>query len=195
MRVLLHICCAPCAIGPYEDLKRRGHDVTGYFYNPNIHPLIEFRRRMKALKVLQERIPLAVTYEEDYGLMHYLASVRWAGTERCADCYRLRLERTARHAAEHGFEAMTTTLLGSTRQNHALIERTGRECAGRHGVEFLYADWRPCAEEGHRRAREMKLYLQNYCGCIFSEWDRFKDTAEHVYRGPGPAATPRRGPA
>jgi hypothetical protein len=187
MKVLLHICCAACAIGPYEDLRRRGCDVEGYFYNPNIHPFIEFRRRMKALKVLQERLPIPVTYEEDYGLAEYLKSVMWQGQERCEDCYRLRLERTARHAAEHGFEAMTTTLLGSTRQNHDLIARIGRECADRHGVEFLYADWRPLAEEGHRRAHEMRLYLQNYCGCIFSEWDRFKDTTEHVYRGPGPA--------
>jgi hypothetical protein len=189
MKVLLHVCCAACAIGPYEDLTARGHDVTGFFYNPNIHPFIEFRRRIKALKVLQERIPIKVDYVEDYGLTEYLNMVRWPGSERCADCYRLRLERTARHAAEHGFEAMTTTLLGSTHQNHDLIVGIGRECAAHRGVEFLYADWRSIAEEGHGRAQEMKLYLQTYCGCVFSEWERFRDTSLHVYRGQGPAAS------
>ncbi len=186
MRVLLHVCCAACTIGPYEDLTQHGHEVVGYFYNPNIHPFIEFRRRVKALKVLQERIPLPVTYEEDYGLAEYLRLVGWAGGERCADCYRVRLERTARYAAAHGFEAMTTTLLGSTHQNHDLIAGIGRECAAQHGLEFLDADWRPLAAAGHERARELRVYLQNYCGCVFSEWERFRDTTEHVYRGPGP---------
>jgi len=189
MKVLLHVCCAACAIGPQEDLARQGHQVAGFFYNPNIHPFIEFRRRLKALKVLQERIPLPVTYVEDYGLGEFLASVRWTGPtrgERCEDCYRLRLERTARHAAEGGAEAISTTLLSSTRQDRETIVRIGHECARAHGVEFLPADWRPLSEEGHRRARQMGLYLQSYCGCVFSEWERFRDTAEHVYRGPGP---------
>lgn len=190
MRILLHICCAACAIRPYEQLTDQGHDATGYFYNPNIHPFIEFRRRLKALKVLQERIPIAVIYEEDYGLDEYLRSVRWSGpdrSERCADCYRLRLERTAQEAARRGFWGVSTTLLASNHQNHDLLRRIGKESAGRAGVQFLYADWRPLAEEGHRRAKEMKLYLQNYCGCIFSEWERFRDTARHLYRGPAKA--------
>jgi len=190
MKVLLHICCAPCAIGPYEDLIGQGHEVTGYFYNPNIHPFIEFRRRLKALKVLQERIQLTVIYEEDYGLGEFLASVRWAGPERaqrCADCYRLRLARTAAHAVANGFETFSTTLLASTQQDHELIKGIGRECALAHGVEFLAADWRRLSEEGHRRAKQMGLYLQSYCGCVFSEWERYRGTTEHVYRGSGPA--------
>ncbi|MCK4375448.1 MAG: epoxyqueuosine reductase QueH [Candidatus Brocadiae bacterium] len=190
MRILLHICCAPCSIGPYEQLAGRRHDVTGYFYNPNIHPLIEFRRRKKALKVLQERMPISAVYEEDYGLMDYLAAVRWSSSdrsERCADCYRLRLARTAQEAARRGFEAISTTLLGSSRQDHALIKLIGEECARESGLRFFHADWRPLAEGAHQRAKEMGLYLQNYCGCIFSEWERFRDTARHVYRGPGPA--------
>jgi predicted adenine nucleotide alpha hydrolase (AANH) superfamily ATPase len=188
MRVLLHICCAPCCIGPFEQLTGEGHEVGGHFCNPNIHPFIEFRRRMKALKVLQERMPINVVYEETYGLPDYLAAVRWSGeaAERCADCYRLRLARTAEQAAVRGFSAFTTTLLGSVQQDHELIRRVGEECAREAGVEFHYADWRPVADECHRRAREMKLYLQSYCGCVFSEWERFRDTARHVYRGQGP---------
>lgn len=190
MDILLHICCAACAIGPCEQLTGQGHDVTGCFTNPNIHPFIEFRRRKKALKVWQERAPIAVVYEEEYGLEAYLDSVRWSGADaavRCGDCYRLRLERTAREAGRLGFAAFSTTLLASEEQDHALVKRVGEEVAGQAGVEFFYADWRAMAPESHRRAKEMGLYLQNYCGCVFSEWERFKDTTRHTYRGSGPA--------
>jgi len=142
MHVLLHICCAPCAIGPFEELTRLGHPITGYFYNPNIHPLIEFRRRLKAVKVLQERVPIPVLYEEDYGLEEYLSNVAWQSDERCADCYRLRLTRAAAVAAERGCEAVTTTLLASVHQGYERITQIGRQVAGEHGLEFLAADWR-----------------------------------------------------
>ena len=197
MKVLLHTCCAPCCLGPYEDLAGGGHEVTGYFYNPNVHPLIEFRRRLKAMKVLQERLPIPVIYEEAYGLSEFLQAVRWQGADpaqRCADCYRLRLGSAAGVAAERGFDAFTTTLLGSTHQDHGLIARVGRRCADEHGVEFIEADWRARSEEGHRRARQMGLYLQTYCGCVFSEWERFRDTRLHLYRGPGPIPAPEPAP-
>jgi predicted adenine nucleotide alpha hydrolase (AANH) superfamily ATPase len=157
MEILLHICCAPCCLLPYEHLSDEGHQVTGYFYNPNVHPFIEFRRRMKSLKVLQERLPIEVIYEEDYGLGDYLKQVDWSAgrAERCPGCY--------------------------------LIRSIAEECARDSGVEFRYADWRPLAEEGHRRARQLRLYLQSYCGCVFSEWERFRRTRRHVYHGPGGA--------
>ena len=189
MQVLLHICCAACAIGPLEELRREGHRVTGLFYNPNIHPLIEFRRRTKALKVFHERLPLPVLYEEAYGLEEYLKNVDWSSGRRCEDCYRLRLRRTAREAADRGMDAFTTTLLTSVHQKHDMVARVGRSCADERGVEFLYRDWRALAGENRRRAGELRLYLQQYCGCIFSEYERFRDTKKHVYRGPGPAPT------
>jgi hypothetical protein len=187
VKVLLHICCGPCAIVPFEELSDQGHQVTGYFYNPNVHPLIEFRRRLKAAKVLQERVPIEVIYEEDYGLEEFLEAVAWeAGApERCRTCYRLRLERAAHRAAEGDFDAFTTTLLGSTHQHHRAVLEVGRESARRHGVDFVEADWRPRAGEGHERAGNMQLYRQSYCGCIFSEYERFRDTTRHLYRGGG----------
>ena len=162
--------------------------MTGFFYNPNIHPLLEFRRRLKSLKVLQERLPLPVVYVEDYGLREYLERVYWRGAGRCAGCYGLRLRRTAREARQRGLEAFSTTLFASTRQDHALLRRVAGECAEAEGVELLYRDWRGLAEESRRRAGEMRLYLQQYCGCIFSEYERFRDTSRHLYRG---SAEPR----
>jgi len=185
MRILLHTCCAACAIGPWEWLAGEGHEVTALFYNPNIHPLIEFRRRLKALRVLQERMPIEAVFVEDYGLMEFMESVRWQGGQRCEDCYRLRLGHAARYAAAEGFEAFTTTLLSSTHQDLALLARVGRECAAREGVAFMDADWRSLAPESHARAKQLRLYMQNYCGCIFSEYERYKDTGKHIYRGPG----------
>ena len=185
MKVLLHTCCAPCFICPYEDLTAEGHEVTAYSYNPNIHPLIEFRRRLKALKVLQERMGFPAVYEEDYGLVTYLKGVRWDGPERCADCYRMRLEGTAREAARRGADAISTTLLASKHQDREAVVEAGQRSAEAAGVDFLVQDWRDTSEESHERARAMRLYMQNYCGCIFSEWERFRDTARHLYRGPG----------
>ncbi len=188
MNVLLHICCGPCAIEPFHRLQAAGHEVTGYFYNPNIHPLIEFRRRLKAVRVMQERLPIPVECDSDYGLRCWMENAAWRGarTGRCASCYRLRLRQSAQRAAERGCKAFTTTLLASRQQDHALVKLTGEEAAEAAGVEFLYADWRKAAERSHERAREMRLYLQSYCGCIFSEQERFAPTNRHVYRGPGP---------
>jgi len=186
MKVLLHICCAACAIEPFEALSAQGHEVTGLFFNPNIHPLVEFRRRLKSVKVLQERLPMPVIFGEDYGLEVYLDAVDRHAPARCEGCYRLRLGHTARLAVGRGFGAFTTTLLSSTHQDHELVRRIGEEVGEQSGVPFLYADWRALSERGHERARAMRLYMQGYCGCIFSEWERFRDTGLHLYRGSGP---------
>ena len=140
-----------------------------------------------ALKVLQERLPLPVVYEEAYGLEEYLRSVDWSSARRCEGCYGLRLRRAAREAADRGMDAFTTTLLTSVHQNHETVAKVGRSCADEWGVEFLYRDWRALADDNRKRAGELRLYLQQYCGCIFSEYERFKDTTKHMYRGPGPA--------
>ena len=190
MRILLHACCGPCFIVPWEALTAEGHEAVGFFYNPNIHPLIEFRRRLKAMKVLQERLPARVVYDEQYGLRSYLETVRWGGDQRCGDCYRMRLRRTAIEACRRGFDAFSTTLLVSAHQAHDLVRRIGEEEAREHDVAFHYADWREHARETHDRAQAMRLYLQQYCGCIFSERERYADTRLHLYRGPGPRGGP-----
>lgn len=186
MKILLHICCSVCTTGPFHELSDEGHEVTGYFYNPNIHPLIEYRRRLKSVKVLQERMPIKVIYDEAYGLTRFLEEVDWRSGERCRDCYRLRLGQTAEIAARQGVDAMTTTLLTSEHQAHEMVAEIGRRCAEERGIEFLYRDWRHMAEPNRGRAQDLGLYLQQYCGCIFSECDRYKDTGRHLYKGSGP---------
>jgi predicted adenine nucleotide alpha hydrolase (AANH) superfamily ATPase len=130
-----------------------------------------------------ERLGFPMLYDEEYGLRPWLEQVDWRGDCRCESCYRLRLRQSARVARERGLDAVSTTLLVSRHQDHDLVRRVGEECAESEGVEFLYRDWRPLAEEAHEEAARMRLYLQQYCGCVFSEYERYRDTTRHLYRG------------
>ena len=196
MALLVHVCCAECLLGPLEELRRRG--FAAYFYNPNIHPLLEFRRRLKAVKLLAHDLKLDLLCDEEYGLRDFLERVDWRSQtspgparptgqpsqvqpNRCRGCYELRLAGTAETAAARGFAAFTTTLLASRRQNHDLVRQVGEEAARRYGVPFAYFDWRPLAEAGHQEAKRRSLYRQQYCGCIFSEFDRYQDTGLHLW--------------
>ena len=93
---------------------------------------------------------------------------------RCTYCYETRLRKTAEFAAEHGFKQFTTTLLASVYQKHELIAAAGERFGKEFGVEFLYRDFRPNFRAGNQRARELGFYMQKYCGCVFSEEDRYK---------------------
>jgi predicted adenine nucleotide alpha hydrolase (AANH) superfamily ATPase len=182
-KVLLHICCAPCAIGAFEALQEEGFEARGYFHNPNIHPLIEFRRRLKAVKILRDRLKLDIVCDENYGLREFLRAVVGHENKRCPICYSLRLRETCATAKQMGINLVTTTLFGSPHQDLKLIRMLGKEAAQAFGVEFLVRDFRPYHEKAHQKAREMKLYMQQYCGCIFSEYERYKDTKLHLYKG------------
>ncbi len=185
MSILLHICCAPCLLGPLDELRRAG--FVGYFYNPNTHPLIEFRRRLKAVQVLAEQERFDLVCDEQYGLTKFLETVDWRGPNRCRDCYRLRLRAAANLARERGCEAFTTTLLVSIYQNHEALRQVGQEVAAETGVPFVYHDWRPLADNGRQAAKSRSLYRQQYCGCVFSEFDRYKNASLHLHR---PGETP-----
>ncbi len=185
-RILLHICCAVCLPGPLRFLQEQGFEVTGYFHNPNIHPLLEFRKRMKALKVLNERLKIPVVYDTEYGLVKYLNMLDGEyGPARCVLCYRERLTATAQYAKANDFEAFTSTLLVSHEQDHALLLEIGREAASATGVAFVEADMRPVRDEGKEIARKVGIYRQQYCGCIFSERDRYENTGQELYKGGG----------
>jgi predicted adenine nucleotide alpha hydrolase (AANH) superfamily ATPase len=183
-KLLLHICCAVCLPGPLSFLQDQGFEVTGYFHNPNIHPLLEFRKRMKALKVLNERLRIPIVYDTEYGLVGFLRMLDGGyGPERCARCYRERLASTARYAAENGFEAYSSTLLVSHEQDNALILSIGSQVAEEAGIEFVAADMRHRKEEGSTLAKTAGIYRQQYCGCVFSEFDRYINTGQELYKG------------
>jgi predicted adenine nucleotide alpha hydrolase (AANH) superfamily ATPase len=156
-------------------LRQAGYQVTGLFYNPNIHPWREYDRRARAMGSYASMASLPLMKDDGYELEPYLTEVLSspAVPGRCYLCYRLRLLRAARAAREGGFAAFTTTLLGSPFQHHQLVQRAGQEAAQEHQVEFLYQDFRLGWAEGMREAKAAGLYRQNYCGCIFSEWERF----------------------
>lgn len=171
--VLLHVCCANCLLVPWKELREEGVAVRGYFYNPNIHPYQEYQRRREALEGLVQQRALEILWGGEYELEAFLRRLVFREKERCRHCYRMRLEATARLAKSEGFDAFSTTLLYSKYQAHGLIREVGEALAAECGVPFFYRDWRVGWEEGVRLSRELGLYRQKYCGCIYSEKERF----------------------
>lgn len=174
MKTLLHICCAPCSIACIESLRGEGIEPTGFWFNPNIHPFTEYRARKNTLVDYAKSIGLDLVLQGEYGLRSFIAGVSPNFDDRCGYCYRVRFEEAARYAAQNGFDAFSTTLLISPYQKHALICKVANEVAEQYGVGFLYRDFRPYFRDGQQEARDLGLYMQKYCGCIFSEEDRYK---------------------
>jgi len=173
MKILLHICCGPCSLYPLHSLRTAGHDVTGFFYNHNIHPYQEYSRRLNAAREMAEQENLTLLVHDDYDLEGFLAAVANSPETRCGYCYSSRLKATAAKARSLGFEAFSASLLYSRYQRHDEIRQLGEQFGREFGVEFLYQDFRPGWQEGIRLSKEMGLYRQQYCGCIYSEKDRY----------------------
>ena len=173
MRLLLHICCGPCAVYPVKELRSSGVEVTGFFYNHNIHPYTEYKLRLEALRQYAKLVELNVVYREEYLLEEFLSNVAAEPQGRCGYCYRSRLEEAAKTAAELGFEHFSSTLLYSRYQNQEMIREFGGKLGERYGVKFYYDDFRRGWQEGINISKEMGLYRQKYCGCIYSEKDRY----------------------
>ena len=172
--VLLHSCCAPCLVCCVDALRREGLEPTSLWFNPNVHPYQEYRARRDALLGYGALAGLEVRVLDGYGLRDFVRAVADDVDGRCARCYAIRLGAAAKYAAENGFRAFTSSLLVSPYQNRELLLRTGEEATRRHGVEFLGLDFRPGFREGQARARALGLYMQKYCGCVFSEEDRWQ---------------------
>lgn len=174
MKLLMHTCCAPCSVYCIDTLRKEGIEPTLYWYNPNIHPYMEYKLRRDCLKEYTKTINIEAIFEEDYGLREFTKNVINDLPNRCQNyCYQVRLEQTARYAKEHGYDTFTTTLLVSPYQNHEKIKEIGEKLANEYGLTFLYRDFRVGFCEGQQKARELGLYMQKYCGCVFSEEDRY----------------------
>ncbi|MFC1834405.1 epoxyqueuosine reductase QueH [Thermodesulfobacteriota bacterium] len=173
MRIILHSCCAPCLVYPLEDLRSEGHEVTAFFYNPNIHPYSEYLRRLDAFRLFtsQNGVPIIDEGSED-GLEQWLRQVVFREKHRCRICFSMRLGKTAQVGEAKGFDAFSTTLLYSRFQSHKLLRSTGEAISDEHGIPFHYRDWRKGWNQGVKKYRQTGLYRQKYCGCIYSEKER-----------------------
>ncbi|MBO4326435.1 MAG: epoxyqueuosine reductase QueH [Clostridia bacterium] len=178
--VLMHICCGPCSLFCIDEFRRLLPDAAlkGLFANPNIHPYDEFVRRAGSTAAAADYKHLEVDFLPYYDRLSWEEFVRSDGKEqpqgepdgeRCAMCYKVRMELTAQHAKAHGFDAITSTLFVSPYQNHELLKAVCAETAEKHGLDFVYIDFRTGFRKGQAEAREIGLYRQKYCGCIRSE--------------------------
>jgi epoxyqueuosine reductase len=170
-RLLLHACCGPCLLEPLDALATQADSVTVVFANPNIHPIEEYERRRDTL--LGYAGPLGVEVVElPYDRETWdaqVAPLASAGEARCRACYRLRLTMSARYGAEHGFDALATTLTVSPHQRHAAIQEEGSRAASEAGIIWLEHDFRDRYRDSVTRSTSLGMYRQNYCGCIFSK--------------------------
>jgi len=185
MKILFHICCGNCALYPFKLLRDEGHDLAGFWYNPNIQPYEEYRSRLNSLRKLSNDWHIDIFYNEEYRPNEFLNQFKFddaAGVngldhippapERCKFCYTLRLEKAAAKARDEGFEAFSTTLLISPYQDFERIDTIGRELAGKYNLDFYLRDFRPYFRDAMSLARDLGLYRQKYCGCLFSKQER-----------------------
>ncbi len=175
MNILLHVCCAPCAIYPVQVIKKEGHKFAAFFYNPNIHLYSEYLKR----KAEVEKHSKSEGYNVicgDYELEKFFQYItdNEDKKNRCPVCWWMRLEKAARFAAENGFEAFSTTLLVSPYQDHEIIKQIGEDIASKSGLKFYYQDFRVGFKEAQKKARAENYYIQNYCGCVFSEKEKIE---------------------
>lgn len=173
MKLLLHMCCAPCSLFPLKILQEKKIHTTGYFYNPNIHPYREFRKRLEGVQQLTQISNVNIEIIEQYGLQKYLREVVFNEQQRCGICYAMRLKAAATQACELGYDAFSTTLLYSKYQNHHRIQEIGKQLAQQYNITFYYYDFRVGWDKGVQEAVQLNLYRQPYCGCIFSEQERY----------------------
>lgn len=186
-KVLIHSCCAPCSTVPVPALKEEGFEVATFFFNPNIHPYTEFRNRLMSMQQFVKSMGVTGFFYTGYPLEQFLRIQLSNMESRCEACYELRLTAVAKKAKEEGIRLFSTTLLVSPYQAHDAIRDVGKAVQKATGVEFLYTDWRPRYRETRILSREAGLYLQKYCGCIFSERERYLGPRG----GPSGSAGPR----
>lgn len=171
-RLLLHTCCAPCLSAPWQHL-RDSFKTTAFFYNPNIQPYQEFKLRLNCLREYSKTYKIPLIIDKAYTPEKFAAGCL-ANEFRCRYCYELRLRQTAMVAKANNFEAFSTTLFISPYQNHEMLKTIGTDIADELGIELYYQDMRPLFVQSRELSITDNLYRQGYCGCIFSERDRYQ---------------------
>ncbi|MBI5050643.1 MAG: epoxyqueuosine reductase QueH [Nitrospirae bacterium] len=204
MKILLHICCVNCAIYPVKTVLEEGHGLTGFWFNPNIHPFEEYNLRLDSLRDFAGMRNIDMIYKEykpeDFneavkpdnlsspiynpptspfskGGQRGIINSGVAVRERCKSCYRLRLEETAHNAAKEGFDAFSTTLLISPYQSFEEITNIGSKLAGKYNVQFYLKDFRPDFSTAMAVSKQLGFYRQKYCGCKYSMEERKQKVA------------------
>ena len=180
MNTLLHMCCAPCANQCIDVLQTDGYAVTGFWYNPNIHPFTEYRSRRNCLREYTDSIGIKLLERDEYALRPFVREIADDIANRCIKCYEMRLYSAAQTAKENGFDSFTSSLFISPYQNHELMREVAERAAHEFGVEFLYRDFRPYFRAGQEKARELGMYIQKYCGCVFSEEERYLKPSRRI---------------
>jgi len=179
MKILLHICCAPCLIYPLERLKEKGFEVVGLFYNPNIHPFAEYQNRRQAVEDYSKKVNVEVVYPEYEPTDYFrLVHMKEEKIERCPICWYQRFKMTAQLAKERAFTHFSSTLLVSPYQDQELLKRIGEDICAEEGIEFYYEDFRPGFKKAHAQAHAQGIYCQKYCGCIHSELERCRKSVK-----------------
>lgn len=195
MRLLLHVCCAGCTCYPLLELRQmkvEGKDleITGFWYNPNIHPYSEYQNRMMAMGYFSQKENLPMIWKDEYALEEWLEATRgeadslnlsmskgtgaqfWRKDKRCLQCYKFRLNKLVEEAKQKGYDYFSTTLLYSKFQDHESIRDICQELGKQYGTNFYYFDFRPGWKKGIEISKRMGLYRQHYCGCLFSEKEK-----------------------
>ena len=179
MKLLMHTCCAPCSVYCIDTLRNEKIEPIIYWYNPNIHPYTEYCARRNCLEEYAKSINIKAIFEEDYGLKEFTKNVINDLQNRCQNyCYKVRLEKTVKYAKENGYDAFTSTLFVSPYQKHEELKKICEELEMQYNIQFLYKDFRQGFRQGQAKARQIGLYMQKYCGCIFSEEDRYAKQIE-----------------
>ena len=173
MKILLHACCGPCSIYPVRTLRENNYDVMGYYYKSNIHPYTECLKRQQAIEIYADQIEMKMIYQDEYDLEGFLQKIIFREKNRCSVCYHERLLSTALMAKRGKFDCYSTTLLYSKFQNHELIKTMGESIGESTGIPFYYEDFRVGWKEGIETSKQLGMYRQQYCGCIYSEKERY----------------------
>ena len=178
-KLLLHACCGPCSSYVVEYLSKY-FNITIYYYNPNTYPENEYIRRKDELKKFIKQFNNTIEIKEsEYHSEEFYKKIKGLEnkgekSERCYNCYKLRLENSAKYAKENNFDYFTTTLSISPYKNAEWINEIGKDLEKQYGIKYLFADFKK--KNGYKRSlelsREYNLYRQEYCGCVYSMQER-----------------------